>query len=79
MRTDGFKFHSSGLSIENPESDGFMMADVADPAFLEEANAYTMAAQKRSRIEVLARKGYKNGNLAKIQIVGFVKELNDYA
>ena len=79
VRTDGFKFHSSGLSIENPESEGFLMADVADPSFLEEANAYTMAAQKRSRIEVLARKGYKNGNLAKVQIVGFVKELDDYA
>ncbi|WP_106640913.1 hypothetical protein [Allosphingosinicella vermicomposti] len=76
LRTDGFKFHSNGLSVENPERDGYMMAEVNDPAFYEESNAYTMAAQKRGRIMVLARKGYKNGALAKIQIVNFVRELD---
>lgn len=73
--TDGFKFHSDGLSIENPERDGFMMADVDDPRFKEESNAYTVAAQRRGKIEVLARKGYKNGQLAKVQIVEFVREV----
>ncbi len=77
LRTDGFKFHSNGLSVENPEGDGFMMAEVVDPAFEEESNAYTLAAQKKARIEVLARKGYKNGRLAKIQILNFGRELND--
>lgn len=79
LRTDGFKFHSNGLSVENPERDGFMMAEVNDPAFEQESNAYTMAAQKRARIEVLARKGYKNGILAKIQIVQFIGEIDDHA
>lgn len=77
LRTDGFKFHSNGLSVENPEKEGFLMADVVDPAFLDEANPYTVAAQTRARIEVLARKGYKNGSLAKIQIVGFQRQLDD--
>ncbi len=75
LKTDGFKFHSSGLSIENPEREGYMMADVNDPAFEEEANNYTMAAQKRAHIQVLARKGYKNGKLTKIQILDFVAEV----
>jgi hypothetical protein len=79
LRTDGFKFHSNGLSVENPERDGFLMADVSDPAFETESNPYTMAAQKRASIEVVARKGYKNGLLAKVQIVQFSKEIDDNA
>ncbi|WP_449471971.1 DUF7946 domain-containing protein [Sphingobium chungangianum] len=76
LKTDGFKYHSSVLSIENPDRDGFMMAEVMDPAFEADQNAYTAAAQKRSRIEVVARKGYKNGILAKIQILEFVREID---
>lgn len=79
LRTDGFKFHSNGLSVENPEREGFLMADVNDPTFEEESNSYTLAAQKRARIEVLARKGYKNGKLTKIQILDFVREVEDNA
>ncbi|MBU1605796.1 MAG: hypothetical protein KKE77_13405 [Alphaproteobacteria bacterium] len=76
--TDGFKYHTSGLSIENPEAeDGFLMAEVKDPHFLEDGNAYTLAAQKRARIAVLARQGYKNGKLARIHILDFVSELGD--
>lgn len=75
LKTDGFKYHSSALSIENPDREGFMMADVVDPAFEAAQNAYTAAAQKRALIEVVARKGYKNGILAKIQILEFVREV----
>lgn len=74
LKTDGFKYHSNALSVENPERDGFMMADVVDPVFEQEPNDYTVAAQRRAVIEVIARKGYKNGNLAKVQILQFVKE-----
>lgn len=77
LKTDGFKYHSSVLSIENPDREGFMMAEVVDPAFDEEQNAYTIAAQKRAKIEVVARKGYKNDVLAKIQIVQFVREVGE--
>ncbi len=77
LKTDGFKFHTNGLSVENPENDGFLMAEVNDPAFEEESNAYTVAAQKRARIEVLARRGYKKSKLAKIQIVDFVREIDN--
>jgi hypothetical protein len=77
LRTDGFKFHTSGLSIENPEREGFLMADVVDPVFEEESNNYTVAAQRRAQIEVLARRGYKNGKLAKIQILDFVREIDE--
>lgn len=75
LKTDGFKYHSSVLSIENPEREGFMMAEVVDPVFEDEQNAYTIAAQKRAQIEVVARKGYKNGILAKVQILEFVREI----
>ena len=75
LRTDGFKFHTSGLSIENPEGVGFLMAKVSDPKFEAEENVYTEAAQRRSAIAVLARKGYKGGNLAAIEIVEFVHEI----
>lgn len=78
LRTDGFKFHSNGLSVENPEYDGFLMAEVVDPEFDEDGNAYTTAAGKRAMIEVLARKGYKNGSLSKLQILAFVREVDQY-
>ena len=75
--TDGFKYHTNGLRVENPETDGFLMADVIDPAFEEESNPYTQAAQKKAKIEVLARRGYKNQKLSKIQIVDYVRILDD--
>lgn len=78
VTTDGFKFHTSALSIENPDGDGFLMAEVNDPVFDEESNPYTVAAQKRAKIEVLARKGYKNGKLARIIILSFVREISDH-
>lgn len=79
VTTDGFKFHSSALSIENPEDEGYLMAEVADPVFEQEANPYTVAAQKRAKIEVLARRGYKNGKLARLMILDFVREISDRA
>lgn len=75
LRTDGFKFHTNGLSVENPERDGFLMARVHDPKFDEEENVYTEAAQRRSAIAVLARKGYKGDELAAIEILEFVREI----
>jgi hypothetical protein len=77
LETDGFKFHTNGLSVVNPEREGFLMADVNDPAFEEEANVYTNAAQQKAKIEVLARRGYKDAKLVKIQILDFVGEIND--
>lgn len=79
VATDGFRFHTSGLSIENPDRDGFMMAEVQDPVFEQESNPYTTAAQKRARIEVLARRGYKNGKLARLLILDFIREIGDRA
>lgn len=74
LRTDGFKFHTSGLSVENPERDGFLMARVRDPRFEAAENPYTEAAQRRSEIVVLGRKGYKDSSLAGIDIVDFINE-----
>lgn len=79
VTTDGFKFHTGSLSIENPDRDGFLMAEVDDPVFEKDANPYTVAAQKRAKIEVLARRGYKNGKLARVVILDFVREVDDYA
>lgn len=75
LRTDGFKFHTSGLSIENPAKDGYLMARVQDPRFNEPETPYTEAAQRRSEIVVLARRGYKNGALVRIDIVDFIREI----
>jgi hypothetical protein len=75
LRTDGFKFHTSGLSIENPEGAGYLMATVKDPSFAEEENPYTEAAQRRAVISVLARKGRRNGVLARIEVLEFQEEI----
>ena len=75
LRTDGFKFHTNGLSVENPERDGFLMARVHDPKFEDEENVYTEAAQRRSKIVVLARKGYRGSELAAIEILEFRREI----
>lgn len=74
LKTDGFRFHTSGLSIENPERDGYLMAKVSDPRFEQQENAYTAAAQRRAEIVVLARKGYRGDELVKIDIVDFLRE-----
>lgn len=74
LKTDGFKFHTNGLSIENPERDGFLMARVRDPRFEEPVNPYTEAAQRRSEIIVLGRRGYKETTLSGIDIVDFIRD-----
>lgn len=74
LRTDGFRFHTNGLSIENPDKNGFLMARVRDPAFDEPENQYTEAAQRRAEIVVLGRQGYKGSTLAAIEIVDFIRE-----
>ena len=75
LKTDGFKFHTSGLSVENPDHNGFLMAKVLDHKFEDEENVYTEAAQRRSAIAVLARKGYKGDHLAAIEILEFLHEI----
>ena len=75
LETDGFKFHTSGLSVKHPDHAGYIMAKVSDPIFAEEENSYTEAAQRQAVIMVRARKGYRNGALAKIDIVEFTTEL----
>lgn len=75
LRTDGFKFHTNGLSVENPDGEGFLMARVHDPRFEQEENVYTEAAQRRSSIVVLARKGYRGGILTAIEILEFKHEI----
>lgn len=74
LRTDGFRFHTNGLSIENPDRNGFLMARVRDPSFDELSNPYTEAAQRRAEIIVLGRQGYKGSTLAGIEIVDFIRE-----
>lgn len=71
LETDGFKFHTNGLSVRNPEGEGFMMATVKDPQFSDDENQYTDAAQKRAIIRVRARKGRRNGVLARLEIMEF--------
>lgn len=75
LRTDGFRFHTNGLSVENPERPGFLMARVRDPRFAEPENSYTEAAQQMATIVVTGRRGYKGSQLAGIDIVDFIGEL----
>jgi len=79
LETDGFKFHTSGLSVRNPEGEGFMMATVKDPVFKDEENVYTEAAQRRAVVRVLARKGRRNGILARLEILEFAGVISDNA
>jgi hypothetical protein len=51
------------------------MARVYDPRFQEAENPYTEAASRHAEIVVLARRGYKNGELVRIDIVDFVREI----
>lgn len=74
LKTDGFKFHTSGLSVENPEKEGFLMARVRDPRFVQDDNPYTEAAQRRAEIVVTGRRGYKDSTLAGIDIVDFIRD-----
>jgi hypothetical protein len=74
LKTDGFRFHTNGLSIENPERDGYLMAKVSDPRFEQPENVYTAAAQRRAEIVVLARAGYVGDQLMRIDIVDFIRE-----
>ncbi len=74
LRTEGFRFHTNGLSIDNPKGDGYLMARVRDPRFEELENPYTNAAQRKSEIVVLARSGYKDGELVNIDTVDFIRE-----
>lgn len=75
LRTEGFRFHTNGLSIERPDGEGFLMARVRDPAFEEIENPYTEAAQRRSEIAVLGRIGYHDGRAVAVDIVEFLYEI----
>ncbi len=75
LRTEGFRFHTNGLSIERPDGEGFLMARVRDPAFEELENPYTDAAQRRSEIAVLGRIGYREGKAVAVDIVEFLHEI----
>jgi hypothetical protein len=78
LETDGFKFHTNGLSVRNPEGEGWMMAVVRDPIFLQEGeNSYTEAAQKQARIRVLAKIGRRGGALARLEIYEFQGTLSE--
>lgn len=74
LKTDGFRFHTNGLSIENPERGGYLMAKVSDPQFESPENPYTAAAQRRAEIVVLARTGRVGDQLVRIDIVDFMQE-----
>jgi hypothetical protein len=73
LRTDGFRFHTNGLSVENPQRKGYLMAQVQDPRFDEPVNPYTEAAQRRAAIKVVGRLGYKGETLTAILIVDFIE------
>ena len=75
LRTEGFRFHTNGLSIERPDGGGFLMARVRDPIFDQIENPYTAAAQRRSQILVLGRFGYRNGHIVAVDILEFLGEL----
>lgn len=79
LRTDGFTFHTRKLSVEHPDRPGYLLADVQDPVFKEESNAYTQAAQRKALIKVQAKPGYRSGRLEKLYIMDFGGEVDDAA
>jgi len=79
LRTDGFTFHTKRLVVHNPERPGYINALVLDPAFKEEENPYTMAANRKALIRVVAKPGFREGVLEDIYIMDFRGEIDDAA
>lgn len=75
LRTEGFRFHTNGLSIERPNGEGFLMARVRDPSFEQLENPYTLAAQRRSEIVVWGRYGIKESRIVAVDILEFQYEI----
>lgn len=79
LKTDGFTFHTKRLVVHNPERPGYINALVIDPAFKEEENPYTLAANRKAMIRVIAKGGYREGVLEEIYIMDFKGEIEDAA
>lgn len=79
LRVDGFTFHTRKLSIEHPDRNGYMLADVQDPIFNETSNPYTIAAERKALIRVMAKPGYRADRLEKLFIMDFGGEIGDAA
>jgi hypothetical protein len=79
LRTDGFNFHTRRLVVHHPERSGYINAAVLDPSFGEESNPYTLAATRKALIRVIAKPGYREGNLEEIYILDFRGEIDEAA
>lgn len=79
LQTDGFVFHTRKLSVEHPERTGYLLAEVEDPIAEQENNPYATAVQRKARISVQAKAGYRSGNLERLVILDFGGEIEDAA
>lgn len=79
LRTDGFTFHNHRMSVEHPDKDGFLVAEVKDPIADAENNPYATAVQRKAVIRVQAKGGYRAGRLEQLLIFDFISEVGDAA
>lgn len=68
VEVDGYQHHNRTLKIIRLDGDGFMTANVTDPAFDQSPNIYTEAAAKRAALVVDAKKSFRDGRIERLHI-----------
>ena len=79
LQTDGYVFHNRRLSISHPQRPGFFSAEVDDPVADVENNPYAVAGARKALISVDAKLGYRSGELERIVILNFQREIGQAA
>lgn len=75
VQVDGYQHHNRTLKIARLDGEGFMTANVTDPAFDNSPNLYTEAATVRARLVIDAKKTYRDGRIERLHISNAVEIL----
>ncbi|NII59814.1 hypothetical protein [Sphingomonas aerolata] len=75
VQVDGYQHHNRTLKIARLDGEGFMTANVTDPAFDNSPNLYTEAATVRARLVIDAKKTFRDGRIERLHISNAVEIL----
>ncbi|MFC3579106.1 DUF7946 domain-containing protein [Sphingomonas hylomeconis] len=75
VHVDGYQHHNRTLKIARLDGEGFMTANVTDPAFDQAPNLYTEAATVRASLVVDAKKTFRDGRIERLHISNAVEIL----
>ncbi|WP_156356855.1 hypothetical protein [Sphingomonas sp. Leaf38] len=75
VQVDGYQHHNRTLKISRLDGEGFMTANVTDPAFEQAPNLYTEAATVRARLVVDAKKTFRDGRIERLHISNAIEIL----